>query len=117
MTAPELVVSCAIRGTLVDGVATFAAIDEGGHRPFGVVRVEKITYGFRLWHDRLEALGDAQVTADETLGDLGLSTHASWGMEYVDVTLRRAGVKVPAAQMCVPYANAWVHLTGYRESS
>lgn len=111
---PVLISSCAVRGTIdpVDG-PVFAPIDGAGHRPFGVDHITAMPYGFRLYHAQLDALGDAQVSSDETLGDLDIEARASWALDHVDVTFWRAGAKVAASSTCVPYANVWVHLTGY----
>lgn len=110
---PQTVVSCVIRGQLVAGLPVFAAIDTGGHQPFGVLSVDALTYGVRIWHEPVEFIGDAQVTSDETLADLDIVCGASWALDHVDVLFYRAGAKVTAATTCVPNANVWVHLSGW----
>lgn len=114
MTAPQLIAACGVRGVLdpVDG-PVFGPINDAAHRPFGVLRIDPLPYGFRLWHDPLEALGAPNVTADETLAGLDITASGSWALDHLDVTLYRGGVKVPTAQMCVRYANVWVSLVGY----
>lgn len=106
---PQLVVSAAVRAE--DG--QLVPISDTAHRPFGVLSIDPRPYGFRLWHQHLAALGDAQVTADETLARLNISAHASWALDHVDVTLYRAGTRVYLSEFFTPYANVWVHLTGY----
>lgn len=117
MTAPVLVASCAVRATPpAAGVSYVGPIDDPWHKPYGVIDVAALTYGFRVWHARLAFVGDAQVTADETLASLNIGAHASAGLDFTDVTLYRGGARVPLSAIAVPYANVWVHITGWPSS-
>ena len=117
-TPPELIVSCALRATVEAGVLFVRPIDDGDHWPFGVDTVElpgaRLPYTIRVWHDALAAVGDVQVTADETIAKLRIVPGASAGLDYTDVSLYRDGAGVPVETIAVPYANLWLTIHGHR---
>ena len=115
-TPPELIVSCALRATkdFVDGSTYVLPIDDPSHRPYGVHSAGVVGDVIRVWHEALAAVGDVQVTADETIAKLRIVPGASAGLDYTDVTLYRDGARVPVSSIAVPYANLWVTIRGHR---
>lgn len=124
MTRPELYLSCVLQGKLVDGVPVWAPIDDGPHRPYGVLSVEypvhqgtsTLTDRVRVHHAPIEAIGDVQATADETYAKNKIAAGTpSVNLAYFDVFLTRSdtGARVKPSDGCIPGANIWCNATGW----
>lgn len=119
MNPPELYLACTIRGVVVDGSPVFDVLDEqlratdAGHRPFGVTSVETRWDRIRVHHTPVSAIASAPAQSDETLGLAQISAHASAGLTYLDVFLRRNGVLVKPIDACLPYSNVWLLAYGW----
>lgn len=77
--------SCALRN---DGGATWAPIDDTGHRPSGVLSVETLADRIVVHHDFTAVrVSSVQVTPDETLSGMGISCGASVGLDQTRIHL------------------------------
>jgi hypothetical protein len=107
MTTPTLYLAATIRGT----AGTFAALDDSGHVPHGVLRVETLPDRVRVHHPRVSKIHTAGAAQDDTYARAGILTGWSAGHDYLDVWFARNGVTLAPADVCLPWSN--VGLTGF----
>lgn len=109
-TAPVLYLSGAVRCT--SGV--YSVIGDASHSPFGIASVTTTSTYVRVTFDvTLTAVGDMQITPDETYVQNGVSMGGSVGLSYVDIKFALDGNAVAPASVCYAYSNVWLNGHGY----
>lgn len=109
-TAPVLYLSGAIRCAS----GTYSAIGDSGHSPYGIASVTTTsTYVRVTFTQALSAVGDMQITPDETYAQNGVAMGGSVGLTYVDIKFAKDGVATSPASVCYSYSNVWLNGHGY----
>lgn len=109
-SAPVLYLSGAIRCS--GGV--YSAIADAGHSPYGIASVTTTsTYVRVTFTQPLSAVGDMQITPDETYAQAGVAMGGSVGLSYVNILFAKDGNPVSPASVCYSGSNVWLNGHGF----
>lgn len=106
---------CALRA---DSHGAWGVIDDSGHTPSGVAKVETLSDRVRVHHEAgLRRVLGASCDTDETYARNGIRAGASVGLEYTDVYLVNDSGSPPRAwreprTLYLSNANVWLTVWG-----
>jgi hypothetical protein len=83
----------------------FAVIDDEGHEPIGVERVETLPDRVRVWHAPQARIHYADAGEDETYTRNGITAGGSFALDHVDVFFARNGAPITPAAACQSWSN------------